>query len=105
MKLKNILLEIINFYSAECIVVIDDQTNISSTLNKIRAIKNVVTIRVVDDIERDRFHSKVRIKFLSSTDPLSDIEKIKSDILTSDEDLKIKGVLNFKIFPNSITKI
>ena len=103
-KLKNILLEVLNTFQIEAIITTDSNFNISDILNQIRGLRKVtiVSVEPIDIKKPNLEYHKIKIKFVTRGEPKNDIELFKQDILTSDlskKDLRIPGVkaINFKI--------
>ena len=101
-KLTNILSEVLNTFQVEATLVSDKKTNISSILDQIRGLHKVT---IVTNITQDKKSNpnyeftKVKIKFVSRTDPKQDIETMKKSMLTSDlktSDMRIDGLKNVK---------
>ena len=104
-KLRKILVELLNTYSVEAFIKSNKKFPITDILNQIRALRKVTTVRntTPEDYPQssDVETTKVTIKFITRGDAAVDIEKFKEDILTSDmskTDLRIPGVkvVNFK---------
>ncbi len=103
-KLKDILLEVLNTFQIEAIITTDSNFNISDILNQIRGLRKVtiVSVEPIDIKKPNLEYHKIKIKFVTRGEPKNDIELFKQDILTSDlskKDLRIPGVkaINFKI--------
>ena len=103
-KLKDILLEVLNTFQIEAIITTDPNFNISDILNQIRGLRKVtiVSVEPIDIKKPNLEYHKIKIKFVTRGEPKNDIELFKQDILTSDlskKDLRIPGVkaINFKI--------
>lgn len=112
MKLKTILSEKINLYQGD--VIIKNKTSFSQKdiFNQIRGIPNVIVVTPVKDsflnskkTEEDEY-ALIKIKFISSGDPLEDLKDIKSKSLKGGEDFpRAEGVTQFIIRPQTLHSI
>ena len=105
-KLRKILVELLNTYSVEAFIKSNKKFPITDILNQIRAIQKIT---IVSNITPEDYPqtveietTKVKIKFVTRGDALIDIKKFEEDIMISDlkkTDLRIPGVkmVNFKI--------
>tara|TARA_R100000773_G_C4160547_1_gene78566 strand:+ start:234 stop:575 length:342 start_codon:yes stop_codon:yes gene_type:complete len=102
-KLKNILLEILNEFQVEAYILTDPSYNITDILDQIRAVRKITIVRNItpeDYVQKPNVeYHLLSIKFLTRGDAKKDLEKIKQDIETSDmsaTDLRVPGVKTFK---------
>ena len=102
-KLKDILLEILNTYQVEAYILTDPSYNITDVLDQIRAIRKITIVRNItpeDYLQRPNIeYTLVSIKFITRGEATKDLEQIKQDIETSDmskTDLRVPGVKTFK---------
>ena len=102
-KLTNILNEVLNTFTVECEILTDRQFNITDVLDEVRALRKVTIVNNITPEEypqKDKIeYTKVKIKFVTRTDPKIDLDKFKDDMLTSDiskTDLRIPGVKSVK---------
>ena len=102
-KLTNILLEVLNTYQVEANLFTDPGFNITDILNQIRAVRKItiVTINTPDGyVQKSNVEfQKLKIKFVTRTDPKTDLLQIEKEILTSDiknKDLRIPGIKSMK---------
>jgi len=111
-KLKNILSEVLNTFQVEADILSDRKVSITSILDQIRGLYKVT---IVNNITPEDFkqkenieYTKVKIKFVTRTDPKQDIVKFREDMLTSDmskTDLRIPGVKSVKFKPETIKRL
>ena len=111
-KLKNILLEILNTYQVEAYMLTDRDFNITDVLDQVRAVQKITIVRNLTPPEyeqpTDAEYTLVSIKFITREDPKKDMEKIKEDILTSDRsenDLRVPGVKTFKYKEETLRRL
>ena len=111
-KLTNILSEVLNTYQVEANLFTDPGFNITDILNQIRAVRKItiVTINTPDGyVQKSNVEfQKLKIKFVTRTDPKQDIENFRKDILISNldkNDLRIPGVKSIKFKPETIKRI
>ena len=112
MKLTNILSEVLNTFTVECEILTDRKFNITDVLNEIRALRKVTIVNNITPEEypqRDKIeYTKVKIKFVTRTDPKQDIVKFREDMLTSDlskTDLRIPGVKSVKFKEETLKRL
>ena len=112
MRLTNVLSEILNTFQVEADIKSDRRFSITSILEQIRRIYKVT---IVNNITPENYPQKdkvdftrVKIKFVTRTDPKQDIENFRKDILISNldkNDLRIPGVKSVKFKPETIKRI
>ena len=102
-KLTNILSEVLNTYQVEANLFTDPGFNITDILNQIRAVRKItiVTINTPDGyVQKSNVEfQKLKIKFVTRTDPKTDLLQIEKEILTSDiknKDLRIPVIKSMK---------
>ena len=98
-KLKDILLEILNNFSVEVDLVIDPQFNTYDILNEIRALRGItiVTIITPDDYQQQSGseYIRLRMKFVTRGEAKESLQGFLDDALTNDggeNDIRIQGV-------------
>ena len=98
-KLKDILLELLNTYQVQAYVLTDPEYNITDILDQIRAVKKITIVRNItpeDYIQKSNVeYTLISIKFITRGDSKLDLAKFKEDIESSDlstTDLRIPGV-------------
>jgi hypothetical protein len=108
-SLKTILNEQLNLYQGDVIIKNTTATNQKDIFNQIRAVPNVVTVTpVVDDYllsqRTDEIeYALIKIKFISSGNPMEDLQQIKSRSMSGGEGYKkVDGLLAFVIRPKTI---
>ena len=111
-KLKDILLEILNTYQVEAYMLTDRDFNITDVLDQVRAIRKITIVRNLTPPEyvqqKDVEYTLVSIKFITRGDAKKDLEKIKQDVLTSDRsktDLRVPGVKSFIFKPETLHRL
>lgn len=112
MKLTNILNEVLNTFIVECEILTDSTFNITDILDEVRALRKVTIVNNITPEEypqKDKIeYTKVKIKFVTRTDPKIDLDKFKDDMLTSDiskTDLRIPGVKSVKFKPETLKRL
>ena len=111
-KLTNILTEVLNTFQVEADILSDRKVSITSILDQIRGLYKVT---IVNNITPEDFkqkenieYTKVKIKFVTRTDPKQDIVQFRKDMLTSDmskTDLRIPGIKSVKFKPETLKRI
>jgi hypothetical protein len=111
-KLKDILLEILNTYSIEAHIFSDPKIPITDILNQIRAVRKIT---IVSNITPEEYpqksnieYTRVKMKFVTRGDAKQDIEQFKNDILVSDlskTDLRIPGIKSIKFNIETLRRI
>ena len=109
-KLKDILLEVLNTFQIEAIITTDSNFNISDILNQIRGLRKVtiVSVEPIDIKKPNLEYHKIKIKFVSRNEPKKDLEQFKNDILSSDlskTDLRIPGVKSIKFKEETLKRL
>ena len=111
-KLRKILVELLNTYSVEAELLSNRKVPITDILNQVRAIRKVTIVRNItpeDYIQKkETEYTKIAIKFVTRGDPAVDIEKFKEDILISDmskADLRIPGVKIIRFNNNTLRRL
>ena len=104
-KLKNILLEVIQTYQIQAFLVSDRATSITNILDQIRGLEKVTIVNNItpEDVpqkEKVEYTTvKIKLKFVSRTDPKQDIINMKKEMLTSDlktSNMRVDGLKNVK---------
>ena len=111
-KLTKILSEILNTFQVEADILSDRKVSITSILDQIRGLYKVT---IVNNITPEEYPQKenieftrVKIKFVTRTDPKQDIEQFRKDMLVSDvakTDLRIPGVKSVKFKQETLKRI
>ena len=111
-KLTNILNEVLNTFIVECEILTDSTFNITDILDEVRALRKVTIVNNITPEEypqKDKIeYTKVKIKFVTRTNPKIDLDKFKDDMLTSDiskTDLRIPGVKSVKFKLETLKRI
>ena len=98
-KLKDILLELLNTYQVQAYMLTDPEYNITDILDQIRAVKKITIVRNItpeDYIQKPNVeYTLISIKFITRGDAKLDLAKFKEDVESSDlstTDLRIPGV-------------
>ena len=111
-KLKSILSEVLNTFQVEADIISDKKVGITSILDQIRGLYKVTIVNNVTPEEypqKEKIeYTRVKIKFVTRTDPKQDIVQFREDMLTSDmskTDLRIPGVKSVKFKPETIKRI
>ena len=111
-KLTNILTEVLNTFQVEVDILSDRKTNISDILDQIRGLYKVTIVNNVTPEEypqREKVEfTRVKMKFVTRTDPKVDLTQFKQDMLTSDmskNDLRIPGVKSVKFREDTLKRL
>ena len=87
-KLKNILSEVMNTYQIQASMMSDRGVGITNILDQIRGLEKVTIVNNItpeEYVQKEKIeYTRVKIKFVSRTDPKADIVKMQKDMLTSD---------------------
>ena len=111
-KLKDILTEVMNTYQIQASLMSDRKVAITYILDQIRGLKKVT---IVNNITPEEYpqkekieYTRVKIKFVTRTDPKQDIEQMKKDMLVSDiktSDMRIDGLKNVKFKMETLKRV
>ena len=111
-KLGNILTEVLNTYSVEADILSDRKESITNILDQIRGLYKVTIVNNITPEEypqRDNVEfTRVKMKFVTRTDPKVDLTQFKEDMLTSDlskTDLRIPGVKSVKFKEETLKRL
>jgi len=106
MELKKLLSEeVIETYFVQVVIKMKDEFNFTEIYNRIRGVKDVVVLKVVDNdkldsLSTDDFHfSLLEMKFISNQDAISTLQAIKKEALS------IPGLVKFLVRTNTLMKI
>jgi hypothetical protein len=106
---KTILNEEVNLYQGDVILKNTIETNQKDIFNQLRAVPNVIVVTpVVDDYLASQRDDKieyalVKIKFISTGNPMEDLQAIKSRAMKGGEGYRrVEGLLSFVIRPKTI---
>ena len=111
-KLKNILLEVMNTYQVQASLMSDKRAGITNILDQIRGLEKVT---IVNNITPEEYmqkenieYTRIKMKFVSRGNPKEDLINFKNNMLTSDlktSDMRIDGLKNVKFRPETLTRI
>ena len=110
-KLKDILLEILNNYSVEVDLFVDKSVPISDIANEVRALKGVtiVTIITPDDYTQTEGDEYVRlkIKFVTRGEAKEIMQTFLDNALAKDSEdtIRIKGIKSMKFREKTLKRI
>ena len=111
-KLGNILTEVLNTYSVEADILSDRKESITNILDQIRGLYKVTIVNNItpeDYPQRDKIEfTRVRMNFVTRTDPKTDLTQFREDMLTSDmskNDLRIPGVKSVKFKEETLKRL
>ena len=111
-KLTNILNEVLNTYQVEVRIISDRKVPITSILDQIRGLEKVTIVNNItpeDYKQKEKIEfTRVKIKFVSRTDPKQDLEIMKKSMMTSDlktTDMRIDGLKNVVFKSETLTRI
>ena len=111
-KLTNILNEILNTFQVEADILSDRKVSITSILDQIRGLYKVT---IVNNITPEEYPQKenieftrVKIKFVTRTDPKQDIINMKKEMTTSNlstSNMRIDGLKNVKFKMETLKRL
>ena len=111
-KVKNILLEVVNTYQIQAALASDRKVSITSILDQIRGLEKVTIVNNItpeDYPQKEKIeYTRVKIKFVTRTDPKTDLTQFREDMLTSDmskNDLRIPGVKSVKFKEETLKRL
>lgn len=112
MKLTNILNEVLNTYQVEADILSDRKVSITGILDQIRGLHKVTIVNNITPEEYPQKENieftKIKMKFVSRTDPKTDLTNFRNDMLTSDmskNDLRIPGVKSVKFKEDTLKRL
>ena len=112
MRLTNVLSEILNTFQVEADIISDRSFSITSILDQIRGLYKVTIVNNITPEEypqKDNIEfTKIKMKFVSRTDPKTDLTNFRNDMLTSDmskNDLRIPGVKSVKFKEDTLKRL
>ena len=111
-KVKNILLEVVNTYQIQAALASDRKVSITSILDQIRGLEKVTIVNNITPEEypqKDKIeYTRVIIKFVTRGNPKKDIIKMKKSMLTSNvktSDMRVDGLKNVKFKMETLRRI
>ena len=111
-KLKNIMLEVVNTYQIQASLMSDRSVGITNILDQIRGLEKVTIVNNItpeEYVQKEKIeYTRVKIKFVTRGNPKEDIIKMKKDMLTSDvktSDMRIDGLKNAKFRMETLKRI
>ena len=111
-KLKNIMLEVVNTYQVQASLMSDRKVSITGILDQIRGLEKVTIVNNItpdEYIQKEKIeYTRVKIKFVTRGNPKEDIIKMKKDMLTSDlstSDMRIDGLKNVKFRLETLRRV
>ena len=111
-KLGNILNELLNTYEITATLVSDKKTSTNDILDQIRGLEKVTIVNNItpeDYPQKEKIeYTRVKIKFVTRTDPKQDIEKMRKDMLTSDletSSMRVDGLKNVKFKMETLKRL
>ena len=111
-KLKNILSEVVNTYQVQASLMSDRNVGITNILDQIRGLEKVTIVNNItpeEYVQKEKIeYTRVKIKFVTRTDPKQDIEQMKKDMLVSDiktSDMRIDGLKNVKFKMETLKRV
>ena len=110
-KLKNILLEILNTFSVEVDLFIDSNVFISDVLNEIRALKGITIVTIITPEDYSQTggdeYIRLRIKFVTRDDANEMLQQFLDNALAqNDEDtLRIQGIKSMKYRDDTLKRL
>ena len=110
-KLKDILLEVLNNFSVELDLFIDRKVNTYDVLNEIRALEGVTIVSIITpegySQEREHEYIRIRMKFVTREEADTMLQNILNGALAqNDEDkVRIQGIRSMKIRKGTLNKL
>ena len=111
-KLKNIMLEVVNTYQIQASLMSDRSVGITNILDQIRGLEKVTIVNNItpeEYVQKEKIeYTRVKIKFVTRGNPKEDIIKMKKDMLTSDvktSDMRIDGLKNAKFRMETLKRL
>ena len=111
-KLKDILTEVMNTYQIQASLMSDRKVAITNILDQIRGLEKVTIVNNItpeEYVQKEKIeYTRVKIKFVTRTDPKQDIEQMKKDMLVSDiktSDMRIDGLKNVKFKMETLKRV
>ena len=111
-KLKNILLEVIQTYQIEASLFSDPRLGVVNMLDQIRGLEKVT---IVNNITPEEYlqkqnieYTRIKLKFVTRTDPKQDIINMKKEMTTSNlstSNMRIDGLKNVKFKMETLKRI
>ena len=111
-KLKNILLEVMNTYQVQASLMSDKRAGITNILDQIRGLEKVT---IVNNITPEEYmqkenieYTRIKMKFISRGNPKEDLINFKNNMLTSDvktSDMRIDGLKNVKFKMETLKRL
>ena len=114
-KLKNILLEVLNNFSIEADIFVDPDIFISEIINEIRALEKVtiVTIITPDEYVQKQgadIYVRLRIKFVTRGEAKEALQSFLDDALASspgpeEDNIRIQGIKSMKYREGTLKRL
>ena len=111
-KLKDILSEVMNTYQVQASLMSDRGVGITNILDQIRGLEKVTIVNNItpeEYVQKEKVeYTRIKIKFVTRTNPKQDIIKMKKDMLTSNlktADMRIDGLKNVKFRMETLKRI
>ena len=111
-KLKNILLEVIQTYQIEASLFSDPRLGVIYMLDQIRGLEKVT---IVNNITPEEYlqkqnieYTRIKLKFVTRTDPKQDIINMKKEMTTSNlstSNMRIDGLKNVKFKMETLKRL
>ena len=111
-KLKNILLEVIQTYQIEASLFSDPRLGVVNMLDQIRGLEKVT---IVNNITPEEYlqkqnieYTRIKLKFVTRTDPKQDIINMKKEMTTSNlstSNMRIDGLKNVKFKMETLKRL
>ena len=111
-KLTNILSEVMNTYQVQASLMSDRGIGIMNILDQIRGLEKVTIVNNItpeEYIQKEKIeYTRVKIKFITRSNPKEDIIQMRKDMLTSDlktSDMRIDGLKNVKFRVETLRRV
>ena len=110
-KLKDILLEILNTYSVECNLFVDSKIFVSDTLNELRALKGITIVNIITPEDYSQSgednYIRLRIKFVTRGEANDMLQQFLDDALAKDDKdtLRIQGIKSMEFREGTLKRL
>ena len=113
-KLKNILLEILNNFSVEVDLVIDPKFNTYDILNEIRALRGITIVTIITPEDYSQTggdeYIRLRIKFVTRDEANDMLQQFLDDALATspgpeEDNIRIQGIKNMKYREGTLKRL
>lgn len=117
MKLIDLILEQLNIYSVDMVVISSKDSNFTDICNGIRGVRKIVTLKVTTPDNWEEYNKKrndgkevhkAAIKFLGSNNPKEDLMFFKNTMTKTDAgdpEKRIQGLISVIFRPETLKRV